>query len=111
MNIKHTPGPWKWKSDEDMGGFHIYMATALKKRSWYESHHHIEMDFTVYPEDGEQWEEAKANARLMAAAPDLLAALRQLMASGVDQYTRHELLSDPSHYAVAAIFKATGEFP
>lgn len=72
---KHTPGPWKWKSDLDMGGFHIYMDTAIRNRSGYQCHHHLELDFTLYPEDGDQWEEAKANARLIAAAPDLLAAL------------------------------------
>ncbi len=76
MSSKHTPGPWKWKSDLDMGGFHIYMDTAIRKRSGYQCHHHLELDFTLYPEDGDQWEEAKANARLIAAAPELLAALQ-----------------------------------
>lgn len=66
---KHTKGPWKWKSDPRMGGFHVYMDTAIRKRSGYDSHHHLELDFSIYPEDGEQWEEAKANARLIAAAP------------------------------------------
>ncbi|WP_401733519.1 hypothetical protein [Stenotrophomonas muris] len=69
---KHTKGPWKWESDPDMGVFHVYMDTAIRKRSGYESHHRLEMDFSIYPEDGEQWEEAKANVRLIAAAPSML---------------------------------------
>lgn len=81
---KHTPGPWKWNSDPDMGGFHVYMGAAISKRSGYESHQHLEMDFSIYPEDGEQWEEAKANTRLIAAAPELLEALVLLEREMVD---------------------------
>lgn len=102
---KHTKGPWKWKSDPSMGGFHVYMDTAIRKRSGYDSHHHLEMDFSIYPEDGEQWEEAKANARLIAAAPELLENLigcMEALASHVPDCVEVQC-------ARAAIAKATGE--
>ncbi|KWV45051.1 hypothetical protein AS591_20295 [Stenotrophomonas maltophilia] len=66
-----------------MGGFHIYMDTAISNRSGYQCHHHLELDFTLYPEDGDQWEEAKANARLIAAAPELLDALIEAVECGM----------------------------
>ncbi|MHC1670482.1 hypothetical protein ACODUO_15080 [Stenotrophomonas maltophilia] len=109
---KHTKGPWKWKSDQRMGGFHVYMDTAIGKRSGYESHHHLEMDFSLYPEDGEQWEEAKANARLIAAAPELLEALSNFP-SDADYSSSDEFWKATVHWwlteAEPAIAKATGE--
>jgi len=107
---KHTPGPWKWNSDPDMGGFHVYMGAAISKRSGYESHHHLEMDFSIYPEDGEQWEEAKANTRLIAAAPDLLAELEMLsnVVEGCGMATMPEI-ECRLLFARAAIAKATGK--
>jgi hypothetical protein len=52
---------------------------------------------------------SERDARLIAAAPDLLNALMRLIATGLDQRTHHEFMSDPTHYARAAIAKATGE--
>lgn len=77
---KHTPGPWAWKSFPDDGGFCVYMADAIHNFSGYQVQHRIEMDFTLYPEDGAQWEEAKANTRLIAAAPEYFDGTADLLA-------------------------------
>lgn len=102
---KHTPGPWKWQSHPDEGGFCVYMAEAIHKRSGYEVQHRIEMDFTLYPEDGAQWEEARANTRLIAAAPELLEALENILSNCLDS----DGLSRAYENARAAIAKATGD--
>lgn len=75
---KHTPGPWEcvWSEDD---GHVIRMSSALGGANGYESHHCIEYQHGLYPDDGDQFKEAKANARLIAAAPDLLAALKALL--------------------------------
>ncbi|EHL99341.1 hypothetical protein HMPREF9946_03103 [Acetobacteraceae bacterium AT-5844] len=73
----HTPGEWRMSEIE--GGFLITMGTALKRPHNCETHHLIEMDFSLYPEDGEQYDEAKANARLMASAPYGLEIAKELL--------------------------------
>lgn len=96
MTTTHTPGPW-----------HIGLRQAEKiiydKTGWAVA------NATVYhgKEDAEQ---VKANARLIAAAPDMLAALQEV----VDAYQRHfavmpivwQTIDD---IASAAIAKAKGE--
>lgn len=77
MKTEHTPGPWFWKEDHptnactevyDLGeGFPVGIATL------YGSH-----DNVAAPKSGEAWGDQpkrRADARLIAAAPDLLAAL------------------------------------
>ena len=68
MTAQHTPGPWKLKLGKGVeydyiinGGAHLVACFAHYKH------------FTK--------KETKANARLIAAAPDLLEALKLLMAS------------------------------
>ena len=107
MTTKHTPGPWyvfhsahRGRFDDDgPGAFSIgdaqtaYSANILCSR--YE-----------WPERAE---EMKANARLIAAAPDLLKALQAIVA------TCSVRIDDPRialfDAARAAITKATGEQP
>jgi hypothetical protein len=66
--LKHTPGPWKASKD--------------LKRYWIESSTpkvlggHAVAEVT---DDDCDSDEAQANARLIAAAPDLLAALKQVL--------------------------------
>jgi hypothetical protein len=91
----HTPGPWSWD----------YIESASK-------------DLWVY--NAEEWIAAivaepsmehvlvgcpRANARLIAAAPELLEALQDLLAK-VEQYYMHASECDAAR---AAIAKATGE--
>lgn len=63
MNTKHTPGPWEFKSyadfDIDITSEDSVIATTGHDPSY-------------------SYEEEKANARLIAAAPDLLELLKSL---------------------------------
>ncbi len=85
-NTKHTPGPWH------------FGPTA--------GHH----DFAIYPEaTGKDLALSRgtneANARLIAAAPELLEALKTM----ADGYHRGDFKHAVHQDAIAAIAKATGE--
>ena len=78
MSAKHTPGPWLVRGKQSIRGFKgEYIASA-------------------------NWNNGAANARLIAAAPDLLIALREVL-SVADRKTYEFDL------ARAAIALATGE--
>lgn len=91
---QHTPGPW------DQNGALIW-STGTKPRTTI-----AETDVFL------DQEESRANARLIAAAPELLAALRESVAAyekfRAGRETGH-LWPDPNHilHAKAAIAKAT----
>ena len=95
--MSHTPGPWAahegWPSDiwhVDMPG-RAYSIGVSRADS--------DEDMTV--------EEVQANARLIAAAPDLLAALIRMDEEfGTQNYTKSA--ADAVIMAEAAIKKATG---
>ena len=91
----HTPGPW-FIADDDRNGQsvvrneHIEIATC-----W---HHCV----------GAIEKEMRFNARLIAAAPDLLSALAALMALGDAREPKNSpLYEDARRAARAAIAKAT----
>ena len=88
--MSHTPGPWR-TFDTAYGAVHI-----VKRAS--DSHM---TDVVVI--NRERNENAAADARLIAAAPDLLAALREMM-SAMDDGSDEPTLVD----ARAAIAKAEG---
>ena len=96
METKHTPGPWMFdatlKGDGSFGGSYIVSNNA--KKTWPLAE--------VYRED---------NARLIAAAPELLEAINGLMKifSSVTQGQEAELRAEWLPKARAAIAKATGE--
>ena len=75
--MRHTPGPWHWESDavkNDPTGRVRYQVTATGKtitRVYYSS-------FEGGPTN------AEADARLIAAAPELLAALMNIRAGMID---------------------------
>ena len=93
MNNKHTPGPWAIRRARG----HVYIRA--------------EHDAEVARMGGENVladdSSAAANARLIAAAPELLEALRDLVsAEGLPAgYANRKLLTEA---AQAAIVKATG---
>jgi hypothetical protein len=101
MSTKHTPGPWElsdhftvYKLNEDRRRANIFWATV------YAGNQHG----TVKTERSE----VAANARLIAAAPDLLEALqavREWAEGSAENYTGDH----PVAKARAAIAKATEE--
>lgn len=102
MQTKHTPGPWTIKkstrTDHHIIAGRRWIATA--------SNH----DFHPTQEENER---TIANARLISAAPDLLAALDKLLSATVDRTLAEGYEMDGVEYAarsaaLAAIAKATG---
>lgn len=140
-NAKHTPGPWRWefnaehKSVHLCGGRPMFDLTVMDFYRWgmggavprFRDTAEDGMNLMdrlcdkvewIAPEPGREhhksWHQlvTHPDARLMAAAPDLLAALQEMYEAASD--------SDSSHYgtlsttflrkiARAAIAKATGE--
>lgn len=92
MNAQHTPGPWtieKTSHDTEIvaGKYHICNVGESVRCSE---------------------NEAKANARLIASAPDLLAALQAFAAAGNNFTGWHPAYEDAIIQARAAIARATG---
>lgn len=95
MSAQHTPGPWSVTSEIDR----IFNGELIRPGKPEERNTPVAVvcDFNRFDRDDER----KANARLIAAAPDLLAACEAALSDG------------PEHFAVAkqlqaAIARATG---
>lgn len=88
-DTQHTPGPWQADSDA------------------YVVNEYNQVIADVFINDDDNWRERAANARLIAAAPELLAALQAvadyLPVSGI------LLRNDIDAAMRAAIAKATGQ--
>lgn len=89
---KHTPGPW-------------HLNTSIRSNLYVETYNErmpfiCDMQLSVAAEDDK--DEIEANARLIAAAPELL-ALAQLVAAGNTEF------ADLERVARAAIAKAEGK--
>ena len=89
---KHTQGPWRLVEDRMNGSLQVYGKTLALFECWRRDDAQTEI----------------ANTRLVAAAPELLEALQRLIATGLDEHTYNQIMSNPNHYANAAIAKATG---
>ena len=93
MSITHTPAPWKLRTQR---------AQRIVSTGW---HVEAEDGCTLAVVLGEQSKELLANAKLIAAAPDLLAALTALLNyANLGAYERANAVTA----ARAAIAKATG---
>ena len=99
MSAQHTPGPWVYRRSFD---------SSARRDIWTaaDATGHRELVATIPDADGDH---INADARLIAAAPDLLAALRDM----VGAYQRHFDVMPVAwqtydDIARAAIAKATG---
>ena len=111
---RHTPGPWQCLPEEADQDYIRIRGTRLGGRYKVANVHHLRYR-GAYEDLRLRYDaETFANARLVAAAPDLLAALQEMYEAASD--------SDSCHYgtlsttflrkiARAAIVKATGEEP
>jgi hypothetical protein len=108
----HTPGPWSVVIDDS--GDRPVSVPSIQAAEEY--------DCAIVHWDGfwqEHWQSARgnremrANARLIAAAPDLLEALQAILAdcgeAMLDGYVENSLHSDEVNAARAAIAKASGK--
>lgn len=80
MPVDHTPGPWR----VDLTGPFTLGGDAVPVEAVTDDGKHVRreictclLDTDSHP-DGAEWQEDAANARLIAAAPDLLAAARRM---------------------------------
>lgn len=69
---KHTPGPWYVHLERHAAGTTPHVTTSKKIGLW--DHPVCTFNGTKYQSEAE----TKANARLIAAAPDLLAACKRM---------------------------------
>ena len=96
MTAQHTPGPWELRPD-DMGGLSSLVFPAKQP--------HPVAGVTGYYSGN--WERL-ANARLIAAAPELLEALQRLSARCTRLRLPEQAETDAEKTARAVIAKATG---
>ena len=94
--VTHTPGPWAHGFDSLNATWNVMDADAR-------------MYTTVKPRGNQNPAEIEANARLIASAPDLLAALEALTQLGTDD--NGAIIVGPRGWelAQAAIRRARGE--
>lgn len=96
MSTKHTPGPWHAKrkavyAPTPNGGGTRFVAASAG-------------DVPMGTD-----EDSFANARLIAAAPELLEACKHLRRIVMDDYNERDVYREDVERATAAIAKATGD--
>lgn len=111
METKHTPGPWGNIGKQDVYTFNIYADTSKGRILVAETFPNWSHENKVA--SNKRIEEAESNAKLIAAAPELLEALKSLYEFaelyGVGSYPKasHEDWSGYLESAQNAIKKAT----
>ncbi len=103
MRAKHTPGPWVLEILQGYDSFDCPVDSDVEITA--ADGKHIHSHDLGYRDDTD--EEIKANARLIAAAPDLLDALKALT-DRMSLYAGHHD-DELTKIGRAAIAKATGE--
>lgn len=105
MKTKHTPGPWTFNNDSLGGPLSVYATNRV-----------IDDAFPNEPPicqclaDSREGQDVKANARLIACAPELLDALGKILSiaceRGVNKTDQRDYIET---VAKLAITKATGQ--
>ena len=98
MTTKHTPGAWSVVEHSHA----ICVQTESPSKTKYGASRYAAIG-GFDRNDREQLEEAHANARLIAAAPDLLEALKRC------KFDSLNMTLEDREFCRAAIAKATGE--
>lgn len=95
---KHTPGPWSIQEYSNFSGWSVSAPVrgCIAER-WYPTSDAVER---IYPKD-----EMAANARLIAAAPEMLEALRRMAARFLCTHPDDVAIAEQAR---AAIAKAEG---
>jgi len=102
MSGAHTPGPWAIVDRDDS----LVIQTESQAKTKYGASRYACLGgFDRH--DDKQYAEAKANARLIAAAPDLLAVLQDLQESA-GYWSEYDVPIGIVDRINAAIAKATG---
>ena len=105
MTTQHTPGPWTYESDHTHRQFNIRMLGHLIGTRDEAKHICTVNNLPTHVLANRDPNTAEANARLIAAAPDLLAALEMAVRNAnADLYQQCWYAG-----ACAAIAKAKGE--
>ncbi|WP_211485469.1 hypothetical protein [Achromobacter ruhlandii] len=112
MTTKHTPGPWSLETVRTSSGVCHKVGPFPGRREDHPPRHACL--YADYPSDSNPADqELLANARLIAAAPELLDALEdlksELVLSDVDQDYIESHFRRCLNKAAAAIAKATGD--
>jgi len=107
MSAGHTPGPWQQRDDQTPEGWVTIIGNI--DGEYIDGKPECTYDVICVCEDeyGERLPNVSANARLIAASPDLLTALQMLVADFGD-YPASERPCLAFDKARAAIAKATG---
>ena len=103
--MKHTPGPWIAVSNFEGGPFYIY--------SHMKSTNSDSVPIAVTKADSREHVDAHANARLIAAAPELLEACEIMMEALLKSQVPLNQISEIAHasqFLEMAIKKARGEY-
>ena len=101
----HTPGPWRITDRYGVLTYQVGIDGRTVCTVWPRQQGHRPSVV-----DTEPWPEGEANARLIAAAPDLLESLRELAELAALQFGMPPPGADgPLQKALAAIAKADGE--
>lgn len=113
MDTKHTPGPWKFSFNE-MGGYDCI--TDAYEVTTEKGEHIALIDLRQYEQvisgnmlDMPSTNEALANARLIASAPELLKALEELLPVAKSAFGVFGDMAVSIILAEAAIAKAKGK--
>lgn len=102
MSNKHTQGPWTLTADP----LHFHSLTTVIGGKASHQKNGPPQQMIVQVGGFAEWKEAEANARLIAAAPDLLVALQEIVAAA--DGAGWSQLDATLAKARAAITKATG---